>query len=193
MKPCFKNRKLIAWLALDTLDAESATALREHLANCDGCRGYLNELSKVTATLSEAEIRSDLQAKESFHRRVVAGIKAQKSRSVKEKIREFLRATLLDWRVAVPAVCGFAVVLLSSLLMISQKPSESPLQSSSSTQRSAEHIREADFAPTIGNYHMAANRSLESFDELLTEQAGKNVPSAPLYTASALTMRSVSD
>ena len=32
MKPCSKNRKLIAWLALDALDVRQAQTLREHLA-----------------------------------------------------------------------------------------------------------------------------------------------------------------
>ena len=44
MKPCSKNRKLLAWLALGNLDDKQATALREHVATCEGCRSYLDEL-----------------------------------------------------------------------------------------------------------------------------------------------------
>jgi hypothetical protein len=40
MKPCAKNRKLIAWLALGALEARRAAALRAHLALCEGCRQY---------------------------------------------------------------------------------------------------------------------------------------------------------
>lgn len=193
MKPCSKNRKLIAGLALGALNAEAAATLRQHLANCDGCRCYFNGLSKVTATLSAAEMKSDIQATESFHRRVVAGVRAQEARPMGQTMREFFRATLLEWRVAVPVVCGLAVLLVLGWFLIPRQQPEAPVPAPSSAQIASEHNREADFVPTVGNYQMVANQSLESLDELLTEQANRKVPSAPLYTASALATGNISD
>lgn len=188
MKPCSKNRKPIAWLILGGLKGEPATTLRQHLENCEGCRCYFNELSKLTATLKAVEAQ-DIQATESFHRRVAARIKGQEARST----RDTLMASLLDWRVALPAACGFALVLLIGWFLVARERVESPSRTSSIVQRPSEHNREADFVPTIANYQMIANRSLESFDKVLSEQARKKVPPAPLYTASALATWSMSD
>src|SRR3954451_20728767 len=106
MKPCSKNRKPLAWLALGNLDGKQATALREHLVTCDGCRQYLDELANVTATVRAAELKADIVATASFHRRVVAGVKAQEARVVRLGIGDYFRGTLLNWRVALPAFGG---------------------------------------------------------------------------------------
>jgi len=79
MKPCNKNRKLIAWLALDELEDRRARELRAHLENCAGCRGYLKEISNVTEKLATAQAESDVQATESFHQRVVGALRATAS------------------------------------------------------------------------------------------------------------------
>lgn len=188
MKPCSRNRRPIAWLLLGDLKGEAATTLREHLENCDGCRRYFNDLSKLTATLKALEAQ-DIQATESFHRRVVAGIKGQEERST----RESLMAFLLDWRVGLPAACGLAVVLLLGWFLVARELTKAPSPTESTVQRAPEQNREANFVPTIANYHMIANRSLEGFDKVLSEQARKKIPPAPSYTASALATWSMSD
>jgi Putative zinc-finger len=193
MKPCSKNRKRIAWLALGALDAESAEALREHFEHCDGCRGYANELSNVTATLTTAEMQSDIEATASFHRRVVAGIKAQEARPVWQSMREFLRAAVLNWRVAVPVVGGLTVLFVVGWFLIPREHPEALLPASSSAQMVSGREGYADFAPTVGNYYSVANRSLDSLDEVLTKEASRKVPSAPVYTASAFSTGSISD
>jgi hypothetical protein len=43
---------------------------------------------------------------------------------------------------------------------------------------------ESDLAPTIANYQMVANQSLEQLFELLTRQGNKRLPPAPVYTVS---------
>ena len=47
---------------------------------------------------------------------------------------------------------------------------------------------ESDLEPTIANYEMVANQSLEKLSELLTRQGSKNLPPVPIYTASSLTL-----
>jgi anti-sigma factor RsiW len=193
MKRCSKNRKLLALLTLGNLDAKSATALREHVATCEGCRCYLDELAKVTASISAAGIQTDIVATASFHRRVVAAVKAEERRSVRASIEKFLRGTLLNWRVALPAVGGIAVVLVVGFLVTSRPRSEVPLPASSGAQSDSVHNRDAEFRPTIANYHMVANQSLEKLDQLLTEQGSRKLPSAPIYTASGCITADVSN
>jgi anti-sigma factor RsiW len=71
MKPCSRNRKLLAWLALGELDSHRAAALREHVESCDGCRRYLAEMSSVTDSLTVDEGTPEIQATEAFHGRLV--------------------------------------------------------------------------------------------------------------------------
>ena len=80
MKPCAQNQKLIVWLTLNTLDARQTRQLRTHLETCEGCRRYLAEISNVTERLAEQE-NLDIQASESFHRRVAGKLRAAKPNS----------------------------------------------------------------------------------------------------------------
>ncbi len=193
MKPCSRNRKSIALLALGALDAEPAAILRKHLENCDGCHCYLDELSNVTATLNAAEMKSEVQPTESFHRRVVSGVRGQQVYSTRQSLRTFVQRAVMDWRVAVPIVCGFSVVLLLAWLLISRQKPEIVMSETSKTPNASRRDEQGDFVPTVGNYHTVANQSLDSFDRLLTKQAGRKVPPAPLYTASVLATGRLSD
>jgi hypothetical protein len=193
MKPCSKNRKLLAWLALDNLDAEQATVLREHLVTCEGCRRYLDELAQVTATLSAAEMKADIVATASFHRQFVAAVKAEEPRFVCATIGAFFRGTLLNWRVALPTLGGIAIVLVVGLLLTSRPRPEVPLPAPASAQNGPAHNLDSDFRPTIANYQMVANQSLEKLDQLLSEQGSRKLPPAPIYTASAFATAGASE
>ena len=113
MKPCSKNRKLIAWLALDALDAREAAALRDHLARCEGCRRYWEEISNVTERLASAAPDSNLEASEVFHHRVAEELQAVGSSSVLENLAAWLRGSKLNWRVALPAIAVLVIALLA--------------------------------------------------------------------------------
>jgi hypothetical protein len=52
---------------------------------------------------------------------------------------------------------------------------------------------EHDLDPTISNYQIVANRSLEELEELLTRQGNRNPPPTPLYTASSRPRANVAD
>src|SRR5256885_776558 len=157
MKLVLKTRNLLAWLALGNLDDKQATALREHVATCEGCRSYLDELGKVTASISGAVVKTDIVATASFHRRVVAAVKAQERRTVWPTMEKFLRGTLLNRRVALATVGGIAVVLVVGLLLTSGHRSEVPAPTPSSPRRDSARNLDADFRPTIANYQMVAN------------------------------------
>jgi hypothetical protein len=185
MKPCSSNRKLIAWLALGALDAGKAAALRDHLADCPGCRCYWEEISNVTETLASAQPDSNLEASECFYRKVAVKHQAVETGSVLEDLAAWLRGSILDWRVSLPAI---AVLAIAALAMVT--PRHHPAASASAppaAQAVSASDSDSDLAPTIGNYQMVANQSLEKLSELLTRQGNKNLPPVPIYTASSLT------
>jgi hypothetical protein len=182
MNPCVKNQKLIVWLALDALDVRQAQALREHLAACEGCRGYLVEISSVTGKLAAVETTSDIQASESFHQRVAGRLRATEPNSVWEIVVANLAR--LNWRMATPAIAALvvAVVALSTLW---QHPAVSPHNRLATQAGRASNLNQ-DVSPTMANYQKVANQSLEKLDELLTEQGNRNLSPSPIYTASTL-------
>ena len=180
MKPCTNNRKLIAWLAVDALDARAEQTLRTHLETCEGCRRYLDEISAVTQTLAATKPEPDIQASESFHRKVVGRIRAEQSLSLWEIVLAQLRSVFLNWRVALPLLGATAVVTLSLFVWRPQvrPPTGGPV--------AAALNEKSDLDPTISHYQTVANRSLEKLDELLTQQGNRNSSAALIYTASTL-------
>jgi anti-sigma factor RsiW len=179
MKPCNKNRKLITWLALDALEDQQARELRAHLESCEGCRGYLEEISNVTEKLAMAQAESDAQATESFHRRVVGALRVTESGNVGNTLVEHIRGVMMNWRLALP-LAGAAVLLVVSLIVWR---SGVPSPGKANAQVVSAPRVEADLQPTMGNYEMVANRSLEKLDELVNRQGNRNSPPAPIYTA----------
>jgi len=184
MKPCSKNRKRIAWLALDALDVQQARDLRAHLEACEGCRRYLAEISGVTEKLNAADIEAGIQASESFHQRVVGALRSEETASAWETLMAYLAGRLLHRRVVLPVI-GAAVVVIAALSLFVQRPGI-PLPAPTVAQPVLKPNLKRDFDPTFSNYQMVANRSLEELDELLTRQGNRNPPPIPIYTASTL-------
>jgi anti-sigma factor RsiW len=182
MKPCSRNRKPLAWLAVGELDARAAAALREHVKTCEGCRVYLAEISSVTERLGAAEMTPDIQASESFHRRVVERLGAGQSGSVWQALAAPLIAARLNWRVALP-VAGAAALVIALLSLLTWHPA-APLRAPTVVQAVLPPEIKGDLPPTIANYQRVASRSLDDFDELITKQSKRNPSPAPVYTAS---------
>ena len=166
MRPCPNNRKLIAWLAVNALDARQAQELRTHMESCEGCLRHMEELSNVTDKLSAVEIRSDLQASEAFHRKVVSRLGTEGSRSTWELVAARLRA--VPWRWALPVTSAIVVAALS---LVVWRP---PVPPSPGSYSPSELKVKSDLEPSISNYQMVANRSLDKLDELLTQQGSRN-------------------
>ena len=182
MKRCSINRKLISWLALDALEARQARDLRAHLESCEGCRRYFEEISKVAETLTATELRPDVQASAFFHRRVMAKLRQEESASARGKLVASLRGTMLNWRVALPVVVATAA-LLAALSRYERRLDASSRKESRVPPASAVDLKR-DLPPTIANYQMIANQSLEKLDELLNRQANRKLSPTRIYTAS---------
>ena len=188
MKPCHKYRKLIAWLALDELDVGQARNLRTHFETCAGCRAYMEEISSVTNNLTAAEPRTDVQASESFHHRLIGKLRAAEPVSIRENALMWAWETFSNWRVAVPVIAAF-VVLIGVFIVQKPRPVVSvSLSAQSSLPTALTTDLQTDPAPTIANYTIVANQSLEKLDELLTRQANQNPLPTRIYTASTLTL-----
>src|ERR1041385_279293 len=183
MKPCSNNRKLIAWLALGALEPRQERSLRAHLETCAGCRGYLHQISKVTDRLAATAIRSDIETSPSFHRRVVSRLRLEESREA--TVLAQLRAAFSSWRVALPATAAAIAVLIAVLSLSARRPGI-PLPAPTDIQAQAAGTPGAkqDLNPTLSNYQMVANRSLEKLDELITRQGNRNPAPTPIYAAS---------
>ena len=184
MKPCAQNRKLIAWLAVNALEAQQAQQLRTHLETCEGCRRYLAEISNVTEKLAAAEATPDVQASESFHRKVAGRLRTAKPNSLGEILAAYFRGTLLNWRVALPAIV--ALVVIGVNVAIWRQPPRASSPPTAGIQTSSVPDTDNDLAPTIANYQRVANQSLDKLDALLTKQGNRPLPPMPIYTASTL-------
>jgi anti-sigma factor RsiW len=191
MKPCLRNRKPLAWLALGELDARRAAALRAHIQTCDGCRRYLAEISTVTERLAAAEMTPGIQASESFHRRVVTRLGAEQSGSVWQTLAAPLVAARLNWRVALPVI-GAAAVVIALLSILARHP-VAPPPAPTVVQAVLPPDIKSDLPPTIANYERIATRSLDELDELLTVQSKRNPSPTPTYTASLFVSANLSD
>jgi len=184
MKPCAQNRKLIAWLVANALDARQTRQLQAHLETCEGCLRYLAEISNVTERLVATESNPDIQASERFHQKLAGKLRAAKPDSMGEILAAYIRGTLLNWRVALPAMA--ALVVIGITIAIWRQPPVVPSPRMASTQTALVSDADDDLAPTIANYQRVASQSLDKLDELLTKQGNRPLPSMPIYTASTL-------
>ena len=171
MKPCAKNQKHLAWLALDTLDRQEAATLRAHIETCEGCRHYFGELKHVTQTLQATEVSTEIQPSEAFHRRVTNAIRAQEFQRPAQLLPAWFGSAMSDWRVALYTLGSAATVVALCLAPWPRGVTESANQPAT--------VIQANFSPTLANYQSAADHSLEEFDELLTRQANRS----PSYTS----------
>ncbi len=182
MKPCSKNRKLIAWLAIDALDKEKLHALHDHFAVCKGCRQYWEEIKKVTQGLASVQPTAHVEGSEAFHKRVAQKLQAVESAGVLERLRVSVRRTFLSWRVAVPV--GTALII--GLIAVMQLRNHPTVSSAPGVQIVSSSGSGTELAPSIANYEMVASQSLDKFSELLSSQGNRGLPRAPLYTASGV-------
>ncbi len=185
MRPCLRKRKAVVLLTLDELDAREAEALRSHLQSCEGCRNYFGEISATTKKLAARAMTSDVEASDAFHGRVMSRLCARESETVWEIAR--MAGRRINWRLGLP-VAAILIVFVSGLfyqggLNVARKPiAPRPIQIVAAPAAGA------DVAPTLGNYEMAANESLQKFDAFLNQEATERLPAGPVYTESELRM-----
>jgi hypothetical protein len=132
-----------------------------------------------------------MQASESFHGRLVTSLRAEQPISLWASLVAQVTAKRMTWRVALP-VFGTAALVIVILSVLVRQPTV-PLPTPTVVQAVSAPALKSDPPPTIANYQRAATRSLDELDALLTRQAKRNLPPAPIYTASMSALASVSD
>ena len=135
----------------------------------------------MTQKLAAAEAGSDIRTSESFHQKVVGALRAQGTGG--QTWAAQLRATWLNWRVALPLI-GATAIVIAAFSIVARHPGV-PLSTPARALVVLTPNTKTDLAPTISNYQMVANRSLEKLDELLTRQGNRNPSPAPILTPSA--------
>ena len=162
MKPCRRNRKLIAWLVMDALEASETAQLNQHLRNCEGCRQYRREISMVKHRIASIDTRGALPSRRSVSRlpqikKLTSGAPALQG---------------LNWRFALSAVCAIMLgILIFSVLMRRSAAPSVPHPSNFVTSENPS----ADLLPTLGLYRAVANESLDELDDLLARQGKRPV------------------
>ena len=181
MRACAANRQLMVWQTLQALNAPQTRQLRAHLETCAGCRRYLAEISHLTEGLMTMEVDPDIQASESFHRKVVQRLRAATPGTAGDNLAAYLQRMVWNWRVVVPAVGALACI---GVILVTRPPSPvaAHLPAAPSVRLAAGVDNDA--VPTIANYQRTADQSLEKFDALLTRQSKRALPATPSYTAS---------
>jgi len=190
MKPCSNYRKRIAWLAVGVLDSREERELRAHLPTCSGCRNYLEEMSGVSNKLSACRIDPDICVSETFHQKLAHRLKAEETASRWGVVVAQVQSALPRWKIALPVI-GAAAAVVTALLLVVRRPAGSSLAPIKSA--TAMPPAKRDLAPTISNYQMIANHSLEKLDEVLTTEGNRNPPPAPVYTVSSFARTTLSD
>jgi anti-sigma factor RsiW len=192
MKPCSNYRKRIAWLAVGVLDNREERKVRAHLPTCPGCRNYLEEMSRVSDKLSACRIDPHICASETFHQKLAHRLKAVETASRWAVVVAQLQAALPKWKMALPVI-GAAAAVVTALLLVVRPPAGSSPRSSPIKSAAAMPPAKRDLPPTISNYQMIANHSLEKLDEVLTTEGNRNPPPAPVYTVSSFAHATLSD
>jgi hypothetical protein len=192
MKPCVQYRKLIAMLALDELENKhrQTRELRTHLDACEGCRRYYAEISNVTAKLTAPEPDTAIRASAAFHRRLVGALKTEEPVRTGNLLAWF-QAGFENWRTALALTGAVVVLMMVSAILVSRPRIPTPALVVAGGAPAPAFSDE--LPPTIANYQMVANRSLDKLDELLTRQSRRNPPPAPIYTVSDFTRADLTD
>jgi anti-sigma factor RsiW len=187
MKPCRKNLKRIASLALGDLAADAARELRQHLEQCPGCRRYFQEMSGVTRVLADdAASTPEVETRGSFHTDLLRRLEGPRKQSLWGRAQTsgpgWLGSRVLAWSAAVVLVLAVLVWRWSSRPIDSAQPvaRNVPASASPAPQISADNIPE----PTEANYMAAANRSLDELSKLLERESRRSTTAAaePVYT-----------
>jgi hypothetical protein len=196
MNPCRENRERLAWLALEGVvpefhklesaheGPEQKQSLRAHLEVCEPCRQYLAELSGLAGRLQAdaAGKGNGPVASECSHQRLLRALDAGGPTGAR---RRLAREHRLGWRAAWGAL-GVAVVLVIGLLWSGSSSRRATVAAVERTHAPAEARAKSLPPPSVAEYSMAATRSLDELDDLLTRQSRRDVPPAPRLSLSSL-------
>jgi hypothetical protein len=183
MNPCAKNKRRLAWMAADLLEADEAKALRAHLERCPGCRNYWQDLSDLSERLAKVKDLPEVDLPASFHGQVRQRIHELEKPSLLFQWASNLRHLLLERRLA--AVTAAVIIGIGMLLWrqgLREEKQRNP-RPDITVQRAAPPVTSP---PTLASYRRAAEISLESLDALLTKEVVHNGVTIETFTVASL-------
>jgi hypothetical protein len=135
-------------------------------------------MGAVSDALRTAATEPDLEASSSFHSSVLRELRSGGQASAWSWFEQLTSTE--KWGLAAAAL-AVGLVVLSAIFV---KPSHTP-PGDIANNNMARHA-EPELAPTLSNYQIVANRSLEEFDGLVTRQANRGLPRVRLYTPASV-------
>ena len=184
MKSCRKYRKQIVWRAAAVLEDSQARTLSAHLETCAGCRAYVAEISVITERLAAAETDSTLHTSARFHRELTARLQTSRPESIGKILVAFLRGAQFNWRLVLPIAA--ALVLALSSFFTWRQPAKVASVPQVAVPAAPSSTADTDLTPTIANYQMVADQSLDKLDDLLTRQGMQNLAAVPPLSIATL-------
>ena len=176
MKPCSTYRQEIVSHCLNLLDPAEQRGFRSHLETCAACRAYFEEMSALTS-LQALRAPVEIETSERFHQRIVRALQNER-RSPIDAL--FTLCQRLPRRVALSVGTVAVIALISLRVSHHRTPPKRPAVSASIA------INRSILEPTVSNYQIVANASLDELDELLTKQGNRNLPGTPQLAGGSL-------
>ena len=183
MKPCSQNRKIIALLVLEELEAPHKQNIQAHLNQCPGCQAYFDELAGIAGALMSRKSLPPVEATQQFHASLLRQLRGTSHRFSWLDLLRHYRFGLANRRIVLPVLGTAALALVALLAMF--RPAAVPPQPVPNYEVASHQNLKTNIDPTISNYRMAAEQSFEKFDQMLTEQGSKNLSTTAIYTAAA--------
>ena len=165
MKSCSSQRKDIALLAAGHLSGVQEKALRGHLADCEGCRSYFEEMNGLAQRLGGLDAGANVRASEDFHLGTLRRIQPER------------RESFAGWW---PALAAAAAV--AGAMIVLHGPSRTT-EANPATHETALNTTDGRMAPTLGNYQTAAGESLDKLNAMLDSEGARSSAPGPVYTA----------
>ncbi len=142
MRVCNENALLISRYIDGDLDEAEARALREHLASCEACRLYYQQLCDIGEQLNH-----DIEYPASLHANIMAAVEGERKRVVRFRPRRRIAAAAAA--IAVVAAIGVFAVRSGVLRMGSSKAADETAMQTVMISAAADSVESAGKAETL--------------------------------------------
>lgn len=171
MKPCPSHHKSIALLACESLGADEAGPLRQHLQTCPGCREYFEQLTAVAAEhVGAARQLPEMELSPRLRGRIAGALRTDAGRSPANWLLDGIAKR--GWLAGAAGVVALVLFLVASGRLHHQPPASPPVALHPVAPAApAAHSDPSAGAFKLMTYRQVLNRSPEELDQLLTREA----------------------
>ena len=160
MKPCANWKRAIALHAIQSLETEVQTLLKEHLAHCAGCSEYLKEVRSLSRDLTSLETRSQPEAPLTLHNRIKTSLR---NHSPMTPVFGFAGVLRIKRKIAIAIFAGATGVLL-----LIYRPHPIQIEAKSDAIKASGTTKgSTSFSTTFAQYHRLAGFANDELDAAL--------------------------